>query len=155
MVFEGEQIMKLAFYLDTNGGTPQNTEIYNFLNESLDSLEDAAIFFENTNFNPVQVKFGMFDAADLWSYSGNLICTSPNSYIKAKNVVNRQNISYLFDSSQKREENILNLISISKQDVKVFVNNEVDQKTFKRITGVDPINLEGFNLDKLKEVCDE
>ncbi len=143
--------MKLAFYVDTNGGTPLNTEIYNFLNENIDELEDAAVFFENTNFNPVQVKFGMFDAADIWSFSGDLVCTSPSSFAKARNVVNDQKICYMFDSSQKREESLFDLFWIS-QSVKVFVNNETDANIFYRITGVKPVNIEGFNLSKLKEV---
>ncbi len=146
--------MNLAFYLDTNGGTPQNTEIYNFLNENIDAVEDAAVFFENTNFNPVSPKFGMFDAADLWSFKGNLVCTSPNSYVKARNVVNDQKVAYLFDSSQKTEQNILDLFMIG-HAVKVVVNNEDDEKTFHRITGVKPVNLSGFDLDKLRGVFNE
>ena len=51
----GEQSMKLGFYVESNGGTPQNTEIFNFLNKEVESgnLTDAAVFFNSVNFNPV------------------------------------------------------------------------------------------------------
>lgn len=147
--------MRLGFYLDTCGGTPRNTEIYNFLNSNVGKLEDAAVFFENVDFNPVQTKFGMFDAADLWGFRGNLVCTSINSLRSAVDVKNDLKLAYLFDSSQVNERTIIELMRIAMSNIKVLVTDERDRAEFKRLTGVEPKSLDGLNLEKLEGVFNE
>lgn len=148
--------MKLGFYVDTNGGTPQNTEIYNFLNDAVDKkeVEDAAVFFNTINFNPVQPKFGMFDATELWSFTGNLITTSVMNTVKAKNVVNKFKMAYLFNSQDKNEQSLFELARIA-NEMKVLVTNELDEKEFYRLTGVAPHQLDGFSLQEISEVFDD
>ncbi len=147
--------MRLAFYLDTNGGTPRNTEIYNFLNSNVKNLEDAAVFFENVDFNPTPVKFGMFDSADLWSFKGNLVCTSINSLRSAVDVKNDVKIAYLFDSSQVNERSIIDLMRLAVSNIKVLVTNLADKLEFKRITGFEATDLNGLQLETLKGVFNE
>ena len=45
--------MHIAFYVDANAGTPQNTEIYNALNKAVDerTVDDASVFFNSVDFN--------------------------------------------------------------------------------------------------------
>lgn len=148
--------MRLGFYVETNGGTPQNTEIYNFLNTLVDNKEvdDAAVFFNTINFNPVQPKFGMFDATELWSFTGNLITTSIMNTVKARNVVNKFKMAYLFNAQDKGEQTIFELARIANQ-MKVLVTNELDEKQFFRLTGVKPVRLDGFSLKEISEVFDD
>lgn len=142
--------MRLGFYLDTSAGTPANTEIYNFLNDNISEFDDVAVFFDDVGFNPVQAKFGFFNGAELWSFKGNVICTSPHSFVSALNVANKLNISYLFTADQKEEKNILELVKIARMG-KVLVKNELDERMFHRITGVKPVNIDGLDVNKLKE----
>ena len=148
--------MKLGFYVETNGGTPQNTEIYNFLNKEVaaQNLDDAAVFFNTINFNPIVPKFGMFDATELWHFTGNLITTSLVNTIKAKNVVNRFKLAYLFRSEDKSEQTLFELIRVAKE-MKVLVTNELDEKEFYRLTGVKPKKLSGFSIKEISEVFDD
>ena len=100
MVFKGEQIMNLGFFVPTSAGTPQNTKIYNFLNNSVEDLTSASVFFNDTGFNPVAPRFGMFDSADMWSFSGNLICTTIDNLRRAVSTVNNIKLAYLFSDSE-------------------------------------------------------
>jgi len=147
--------MRPGFYLDTNGGTPRNTEIYKFLNSNVDKLEDAAVFFENVDFNPTPVKFGMFDSADLWSFKGNLVCTSINSLRSAVDVKNDVKIAYLFDRSQVNERSLIDLMRLAASNIKVLVSDPVDALEFKRITGFEATSLNGLEIETLKEIFNE
>lgn len=148
--------MKLGFYVETNGDTPQNVEIYNFLNKEMQhgNLSDAAVFFNSINFNSVTPMFGMFDATELWHFTGNLITTSINNTIKAVNVVNKFNMAYWFNSQDVREEAIFELVNIA-STMNVIVSNELDEKEFYRLTGKSPKLVKEFSLKNMKEVFDE
>lgn len=148
--------MRLGFYVDTNGGTPQNSEIYNFLNKEVENqnLKDAAVFFNTSNFNPVTPKFGMFDATELWHFTGNLITTSVVNTVKARNVINRFKMAYLFKSEDKSEQTIFELARIA-TEMKVLVTNELDEREFYRLTGTKPVVLNGLSLKEISEVFDD
>ena len=157
MVFAtGATKMKLGFYVDTNGGTPRNVEIYTFLNSEVENgnLTDAAEFFNTINVNPVIPRFGMFDATELWHFTGNLIATSVLNVVKARNVVNKFKLAYLFSAQDKNEQSIFELVKISKE-MPVLVTNALDQKEFYRLTGVLPQLFQGFSLEKIREVFHE
>lgn len=148
--------MKLGFYLETNGGTPQNTEIYNFLNREIENgnLRDAAVFFNSVNFNPITTKFGMFDATELWHFTGKLVTTSVLNTVRAKNVVNKFDMAYIFNSQDKNEQTIFELVRIGKT-MPVIVTNELERKEFYRLTGIEPKLLDGFSLEKFGEIFHE
>lgn len=149
--------MNLGFYVDTNAGTPENKRIYEMLNDGVESskLTDASVFFNTVGFNPVDTKFGMFDATELWSFTGVLVCTTVENAVKANNVVNRFRLHYLFTTSDKSERNLFTLVSLARnKDVAVLVSNVSDQKEFYRLTGVKPKIVE-LTVDDLKEVCNE
>ena len=149
--------MNLGFYTLSNGGSPQNTKIFNFLNDatSKGDVKDASVFFRNTDFNPIACKFGMFDDADVWHFKGNLICTSIETLKSAINVVNDIKLGYLFSVDDTSERNIFDLVALSQDRIKVFVNNEVDYNSFYRLTGKKPVLVENWTVEKIKEVFDE
>jgi len=154
MVFKGEQIMNLGFYVEDCGGSPRNQKIYNFLNENVKSLRDGAVFFNNVSFNPVQPKFGMFDATEIWHFTGHLICTSVNNFIRSTNVANKFKTYYLFDMSDKTQANFFNLLQIGRSG-RVLVDDPVAEKEFYRITGVKPTFISDYTLEDLKGVLNE
>lgn len=148
--------MNLGFFIQSCAGTPQNTKIYKFLNDSVQKklLRDATVFFNDIGFNPITPKFGMFDGADLWNFKGNLVCTSIENLRKASSTVNAIKLAYLFTTGDAIEKYIFDFINISKMH-KVIATNIVDQNTFYRLTGVKPILIEDWSVSKLKEVFDE
>ena len=108
-------------------------------------------FFNDTGFNPVAPKFGMFDSADMWSFNGNLICTTIDNLRRAVSTVNSIKLAYLFSSSEDIERNLFDFVGIA-QTYKVLVDNLVDYNTFYRLTGHKPVLVEDWSVDKLKEI---
>jgi hypothetical protein len=153
MVFKGEE-MNLGFYVDDCGGSPRNETIYNFLNSNIANLDDASVFFNNVNFNPITPRFGLFDATEIWHFTGNLICTTLENFVKANAVANKFKPCYLFDTSDKTQGNLFNLIKVAKSGAKVLVDNPISEKEFYRVTGVRPKKID-FSVDNFKEIFDE
>lgn len=149
--------MRLGFYLETNGGTPQNVEIFNFLNRAVQNNElyDAAVFFDEAKFSPVLNKFGMFNSSDLWNFKGNLICSSIGTFKKATNIVNKIEIAYLFSSKLNNEETLFDNVAISRSPFKVIVTEISDEAKFYRLTGKKPILIDQWSVEKLKGVFNE
>ena len=145
--------MNLGFFVETNAGTPENTSIYNFLNSAIENneLTDATVFFNDVGFNPVATKFGMLDGADMWSFSGNLVCTSIENLRRASSIVNDIKTAYLFSSKESIETHIYDFVAVSKL-FKVIVNNIVDQNTFYRLTGVKPNLIEEWSVPEIEGV---
>jgi hypothetical protein len=145
--------MNLGFYIETNGGTPQNKDIYEFLNREIDSgtLEDAAVFFNSVNYNATETKFGMFDAANLWSFTGNLVTTSIHNLVKARAIANKLKLAYLYSTGDRNENSLFEIVRASKT-VPVCVRNLLDYRDFARITGVEPMLLEELSLTGMREL---
>lgn len=145
--------MHIAFYVDTNGGTPQNTEIYNALNKAVDerTVDDASVFFNSVDFNPTNSKFGMFDAADMWSFTGNLVATTMENVDAAASIVNKFKLSYLYSKQDRDRSGIFKLLHIAKS-FPVITTDEEDRDEVLRLTGVEPITLKTLSVEEIKRV---
>jgi hypothetical protein len=149
MVFRRTK-MHVGFYVETNGGTPQNTKIYNALNKAVKDgdVTSASVFFNHVDFNPVPPKFGMFDAADVWSFTGLLVATSMNNVAKAANIVNKFKLGYLYSNEDKNDAGVFNLLQTAKT-CPIFTQEESEQKEVYRLTGVKPTLLNDFSIKDL------
>ena len=145
--------MHIAFYVDPNGGTPQNTEIYNALNKAVDerTVDDASVFFNSVDFNPTNSKFGMFDAADMWSFTGNLVATTMENVDAAASIVNKFKLSYLYSKQDRDRSGIFKLLHIAKS-FPVITTDEEDRDEVLRLTGVEPITLKTLSVEEIKRV---
>ena len=139
--------MKLSFYVENTNSTPLNMEIYTALNKLKENnaVEDATLFFNNIDFIPVSPKFGLFDSADLWYYTGTVVTTSLDNLMRAASSVNKFKIIHLYDSLQKDLHKVL-----LSTNHKVITKTEEDQKEYYRLTGVKPDLVE--NLEQLVEI---
>ena len=135
--------MKIAFYVDSTNSQPRNMEIYKTLNTLVEEgkVSDACLFFNNIDYVPVQTKFGMFNSHDMWHYTGNLITTSVENTMRAANTVNKFNIYYLYDKSQKDLAGLMNSLNLN---VKVLTTTQEDQQEYYRLTGEKPHLLESL-----------
>ena len=133
--------MKLSFYIHRTDASPENVYIYNSLNKLIDDgkVEDANVFFNDVSYNPVTPKFGIFDAANIWNYTGVLVCTTVQNLVKATKAVNKMKPVFLYDRNQKAHP--YSLMGIT-QPVVVF--NEEDSKEFYRLTGLEALLIEDF-----------
>tara|TARA_Y100001973_G_C5190716_1_gene330802 strand:+ start:736 stop:1200 length:465 start_codon:yes stop_codon:yes gene_type:complete len=152
MVFRRTK-MHIAFYVDSNGGTPQNRKIYEVLNKAVDDkkVKDASIFFNYVDFNPVSNKFGMFDAADMWSFTGNLIATTMENVESAANIVNKFKLSYLYSEQDKERFGIFRLFNLAKS-IPIITTSQEETEEVLRITGVEPKQLTNFSIEEIEGV---
>ena len=148
--------MHIGFYLETSGGTPQNTEIYNALNEAVENeeVDDASVFYNNIDFNPITSKFGMFNSADMWSFTGLLVATSTGNVIRASKIVNKLKLAYLYDPFDKQDMGLFNLMGVSKM-VPILTKTQEDSDEVYRLTGIKPFLLDNFSIKDIIEVLYE
>lgn len=141
--------MNLAFYVQDTSENDLNNNIYECLNEGVNNkhVSDASIFYNNPAYNGKKTSFGMFNATDIWAYTGILISTTLQNTDYANKIVNKFKLHYLYS---KGEKNLFGLIDISNQ-IPVCVSNEEDGKEFYRLTGKKPkmINFKAKDILEL------
>ena len=143
--------MNVGFYVDSVGATPENGEIFDALNQAVDNHEvsDASVFYNDIDYNPVKPKFGLFNATDLWSFTGLLIATSLENVIRASKVVNKFKMLYLYNKGNK---NLLMLLDIC-QSVPIVTTSPEDSKEIYRLTGKKPITVPKLSVNELLKVA--
>lgn len=135
--------MKLSFYINKVDASPENVKIFNGLNKLVESgkVTDANVFFNDVAFNPVTPKFGMFDGANIWHYTGTLVVNTMQNLAKALNAVNKFNLVFLYDRNQS---NTLWGLLEAAGHAKVVVMSQEDQDEYYRLTGAKPRIIENF-----------
>lgn len=128
--------MNLGIYIstltDTNQLSAINSLIDNIINEK--SVHDISIFYDDVAFNPNNIKCGMFNSTDLWSFNGNLIVTSLDGLQTALKVINNINIFYYHGWEQNK--NVLSLVMLTRKKVNIICKSEEDSKEIYRLTGI-------------------
>jgi hypothetical protein len=143
--------MNLGIYTNSLAVSDETEMIINNLNEGVEDnlLSAASIFFDTVGFNPLPMKCGCFNAADIWNFPGTLMTSSMSSLFRSLKVVNKASIIYYYGW----EENppILSLIGISQQKrVRVVCKDEEAKKEFFRLTGVESNGvINNFNIKEI------
>ena len=145
--------MSIAFYTQELSSGDLNDKIFNCLNDAVDNnkTDDVSLFVNNINYMDQPIKFGVFNATELWNYTGLLISTNIETAYFAKDIVNK--FTHVFYAGNIGNNilayiNIVNLIAS-------FVINEDEQKEVKRITGKTLPILELDASKILKEFVNE
>lgn len=142
--------MKIGFYIDSIAGTESTINLFNQLNTAVDAqlLDDACVFYNKIEFNPVVPRFGVFNASDLWNFSGVLIATTISNVMMANNVINKFKLNYLYD----QDKDFVGLLHLPK-GIPVLVKNEADAAFIYRTTGKKPVIApEDLNVAGLLQV---
>ena len=141
--------MNIGFYINTPGDTEKNREIFEALNEAVENKEatDASIFYNDIDYNPIKPKFGMFNATEIWSFTGVLVATSLENTIRAHQIVNKFKLFYLHESQEK---NLLMLLDVANR-VPMIVRNKEDSKEVYRLTGKKPKIISKLSIKKILE----
>lgn len=149
MVSKGEFKMNLGFYVNKSNLEGKNSMIFGLLNNAVENKKvmDATLFYNDIDFNPMQTNFGMFNATELWAFTGTLISDNIRNTVHAMNVVNKFKLLHLFDRTDK---DLMSLLALADR-VEFLVENEEDQKEFYRVTKrkAKLINLQ--NIDQFLE----
>lgn len=128
----------VGFYIKKIDSSERNVNVFNALNSALldNDVRDASVFFNDVEHNPVTPRFGLFNSADIWAFTGILFSHSLENSLTAKGIVNKFKLFHVFNSSE--DKNLMNLIVVS-NDVDVVTCNEEDSKEYYRLTGKKPV----------------
>ena len=143
--------MNLGIYTTSLAVNDETEMIINNLNEGIESnlLSTASIFFDTVGFNPLPMKCGCFNAADIWNFTGTLITSSMSALFRSLKVVNKASIIYYY--GWEEEAPLLSLIGISQEKrVTVICKDKETKKEFFRLTGKEPDSIvNNFNIKEL------
>ena len=140
--------MNLGLYIDSLSEDSTTKEIYTSLNSAItdEKLRDANVFYNKINFNPQVAKFGIFNATEIWCFTGDLIATTLENVMFAKKIVNKFRLFYLFN---KQDKDIMSLISLE-NSVGVLTRNQDESDYVFRVTGKRPKVLNSLSVEDIK-----
>lgn len=126
--------MNLGVYIPSLGPSQDITDLFNTLNEYVEqgTFDDISLFYDDVNFCPVDAKFGLFNAADLWNFTGTLLCYSLDIVPKLKNTINNFEVVIVDTGSR----NILSILK-AMEEYPLVATSESHAKYLKRVTGKD------------------
>ena len=142
--------MNIGFYIHSADSTEESIEIYEALNKAIENndVTDASVFFNNVNFNPVTPKFGIFNATDLWSFTGILVANTLENIMRASKIVNKFKLLYLHNDKEKDLFALLGIVN----RIPILVKNEIDSSEIYRLTGKKPEIIPNLSIKKILEV---
>ena len=128
----------IGFYIPIVSEEKINVDIFNALNTAMENgdVRDATVFFNDVSFNPVTPKFGMMNASEIWSFTGNLFSLSLDGSLLAMRIVNKFDLFHLY--RMDTDKDFFKLLMVAEKVKMVTVSDE-DTKEFKRIKGKDPV----------------
>ena len=142
--------MNVGFYINTVGATLQNGEIFEALNEAVDNKDvtDASVFYNDIDYNPIMPKFGLFNATEIWSFTGVLVATTLDNVVRASKIVNKFKLLYLHNNEEK---NLLGILDIA-NNYKIITRSESDSKEIYRLTSKKSQTIQHLSIKKILEV---
>ena len=131
--------MNIGFYIDSLKGEPETIALYKGLNRLADSgeVDDISLFYNQVEFNPEQPKFGLFNAAEAWCFTGTLIANSLRNAKMAANMINKFKLFYLYN---KEDKDVFDLISLP-DHVPVLANTKEEAEYIHRVSGKPVISV--------------
>jgi hypothetical protein len=136
--------MNLGIYINTLGDSAQLQHIDSFVSECIanNEIKDVSLFFDDINFNPFNIKCGLFNSTDLWSFNGVLIVTSLKSLNTSLNIINNIALFYYYGWEDVHP---LDLAIATNRDIKLICNAE-NRTELHRLTNKHPVLIsENFN----------
>lgn len=144
--------MNIGIYLNSLANHEQLKDVCTSLNTAIDDgiVKDASIFYDNVAYNPFSVKCGIFNASDLWNFSGKLITTSLSSTLTATKIVNNIELIYYYGWDNK--VNPLHLLHVLGHNLKSACRNEEFQMDMYRKTGLKTQIVSPTFIDLIKNI---
>ena len=137
--------MNLGIYINSLGNHAQLKHVAKIINDSLGSeIDDASIFFDGVASVPFKIDCGLFNSTDLWNFNGCLITTSLDNAFTALKIVNNIDLFYYYNWDGNK--NVLSLIKLLTNNIKVICRNQEDADDLYRLTGKKCVGIsEDFN----------
>lgn len=134
--------MNIGIYVDSTGNQKLMQNISTVVNKTVlrNDIKDVSVFYDDVGYNPFDIQCGLFNATDLWHFSGTLITTSIETTKNALNIVNDIDIIYLYDRLEK--VNIFTLILMAQNDrLKILCTDNETARELYRLTNVKPFGI--------------
>jgi hypothetical protein len=133
--------MNLGIYINNLENHEQLKYITEEINRGLENkeIDDASVFYDGIGYHPYKINCGLFNATDLWNFSGKLVITSLGNAATAMGMVNKIELYYYYNWEQGK--NTLDIIGLLNKDVHVICRNNEDAENLFRITGKKPIGI--------------
>lgn len=132
-------LKNIGFYIDKINTANRNIDIFKTLNSGIrrKKIKDASLFYNDVDYNPLIPAFGMFNAADMWNFTGTLFTTSLNNAFSANKIVNKFKLFHIYNRWDDKD--ILKVLEVA-NTIDVITEDEEDSKEFYRITGKKPVH---------------
>ena len=146
--------MNIGFYIDSINTDKPNDAIFKSLNDAVDNQEatDASVFYNDIGFNPMETKFGLFNATELWAFTGVLVATTLENTMSALKIVNKLKPMYLYSDTDGGRKDLLALMQI-KDMVKIITRSKEDDKEVYRLTGKKTAVIPDLKITKIFEAA--
>lgn len=133
--------MNLGIYIPSIGDTTLLNDCLEEVNrgKKLNLISDASIFYNNTGPINKPNECGLFNAIDLWYFSGKLLVLSTECAIKAMSIVNNIDIYFGYGWNDLNVLSILSILENSK--IKVISQSENMARNIYRISGKESIGI--------------
>ncbi|NBO99197.1 MAG: hypothetical protein EBU90_03595 [Proteobacteria bacterium] len=122
-------------------------EIYRGKKNNL--ISDASIFYNNSGPIDTPVECGLFNATDLWYFSGKLLVLSTECAIKTLGIVNNIDLYFGYGWNDRNVLNILKVLEMP--NVKVICKSKELENDLYRISGKKSIGITD-NLSNVIEI---
>lgn len=135
--------MHIGFYIPSLGASEFNIKLFNKLNDIVDSntFDDVCVFYDDLNHNPINPKFGVFNSAELWSFTGVLFISSFNMIPQVENTVNKFKTVVIYDGTRDLFNILQNINSYE-----VVTQSQEDYDYLRRVTGKETHLMDDFNI---------
>ena len=142
--------MNVGFYVDNLGN-----ELFavDMLKKALEekSIAEGVIFYNNPSDSHGKDKtLATFNATDVWSFTGLLICTNIPNVVKVSQIVNNFSVVYFFNKGERNVFNLMKALELST----VVVETKDDQDYIKRVAGVE-VPVVGMSITKILEITND
>jgi hypothetical protein len=130
--------MNLGIYLENINNNIQFDVAHKLSSFCVQSntFNDVSIFYDNIGPAPQQFVCGSFNSTDVWNFNGRILVFSLDSARMCLNIVNNFEIYYYMGLE---EIDVLNLLDLMNNGLKVICCNKDAKKKFYRVTDKFPI----------------
>tara|TARA_Y100000385_G_C12852591_1_gene533773 strand:+ start:89 stop:526 length:438 start_codon:yes stop_codon:yes gene_type:complete len=145
--------MNLGFYIDSQAQSETTNKIYNMLNNLVENnkVDNATLFYNDIDFNPVIPKFGCFNSTDVWYFTGNLVVTTIKNALSLGKIINKFKPVFLYNGEKN---SALELIAITKS-MPIVAQNKEEAQYIKRVTGVEPKLIPEEKIENVLEILND
>ena len=133
--------MNLGIYIPSIGDKALLNQCTQEINrgKSNNLISDASIFYNNAGPINTPVECGLFNATDLWYFSGKLLVLSTECAIKTLNIVNNIELYYGYGWNDR---NVLSLLKIlENKNIKVLSKSKELDDDLYRVSGMRSIGV--------------